>query len=61
MNALALYANTIMWLFLVSTYERHGSVMAHKIRVVLAADFRCPCRICHPAAVENNQPQEQQS
>jgi hypothetical protein len=31
-NAVAFYANSILWLYLVIAYERHGS----------------RCRICHP-------------
>lgn len=48
MNALACYADTILWLFLVTTYERRGSVFAHKVRIILSQDYSCRCAVCHP-------------
>lgn len=50
MNSVAFYANTILWLYVVITYEQRGAVWAHKVRVMISQDFGCRCTICHPEA-----------
>lgn len=53
MNALAFYANSILWIYVVLAFEQRGAVWAHKARILVGQDYGCRCRICHPAALED--------
>jgi hypothetical protein len=47
-NALAFYANSILWLYLVLAFEQRGYVWAHKVRILIGQNYGCRCAVCHP-------------